>query len=95
MRELIQPEILAVSGSGFISQIGGLVGDFVGDTVYSFVPALTIKIPFLGDFDIRKSFPKLGSDIGKGIGEQIGNGIEFIGSMIPIFGGLINKIMGN
>ena len=95
MRELIQSEISAVSGSGFISQIGGLIGDFVGDIAYSLVPSLTINIPFFGKLDIKESFPHIGADIGKGIGEKIGGGIELIGSNIPLFGGIINKILGN
>ena len=95
MRELIQTEISAVSGGGFISKIGGSIGGFIGDTLYSFVPALEINLPFIGDISLKNNFPQLGADIGKGIGEQIGNGLEFIGSMIPVFGGIFNKIVGN
>ena len=95
MRELIPAEILAVSGGGFVSKIGGLIGGFLGDTIYSFLPELKIKIPFLGDYDIKSQFPDLGNTLGKTIGEQIGGGVEFICSHVPIFGGIINKILGN
>ncbi|GLR08178.1 hypothetical protein COO59_07920 [Mixta theicola] len=95
MRELAQSEVLAVSGGGFIAQIGGIIGDYIGDMLYGFVPDMVINIPFLGELDIKNYFPNLGGEVGKGIGAQIGGGIEFIGSRIPLVGGLINKILGN
>lgn len=60
-----------------------------------FIPPLKINIPFIGDFDIKASFPNLARDICKGIDQQIASSIEFIGSLVPIFGGVINKVVGN
>lgn len=47
MRELIQSEIAEVSGGGFISQIGGMIGDFVGDAIY---PSAKNQHPFYWRF---------------------------------------------
>lgn len=95
MRELTQSEFIAVGGGGFLSRIGASVGDLIGSTIYAFVPQLAIKIPFVGEIDVKEYFPNLGSDTGKTIGSTIGSAVENIGSHIPIFGGLINKLMGN
>lgn len=95
MRELTQSEFIAVGGGGFVSRIGESVGDLVGSTIYAFVPQLAIQIPFIGQVNVKEYFPNLGSDTGKNIGGLIGSAVENIGSHIPIFGGLINKLMGN
>ena len=95
MRELTQSEYLTVSGSGFLSRISGSVGDLIGSTIYAFVPPLPVKIPFVGEVNVKEFFPKLGSDVGKNIGETIGGIVENVSSHIPLFGGLINKLLGN
>lgn len=95
MRELTQSEFMAVSGGGFLSRIAESVGDLVGSTIYAFVPQLAIKIPFIGQVDVKEYFPELGSEVGKNIGNTIGSLVENIGGSIPLFGGLINKLMGN
>lgn len=95
MRELTQSECIDISGGGFIADIAGAVGDFIGDSLYAFLPEMTVKIPILGALDIKAYFPDLGQQLGKSVGQYVGMGIESVISHIPVFGGVLNKLMGN
>lgn len=95
MRELTELEYTQVSGSGIIIEISGLIGDYLGNLIYSYVPELSINIPILGTIDIKSYFPNLGHDVGKNIGVGIGGTIESIVNKVPVIGGVLNKLIGN
>jgi hypothetical protein len=95
MRELTEHEYIQVSGSGIIIEISGMIGEYVGDFVYSQVPALAIKLPIIGTIDIKDYFPGLGIDVGRNLGESIGATIENIIGKIPLIGCVLNKLIGN
>ncbi len=95
MRELTQSEFHEVAGSGFIATVSGNVAGFIGNSLYTMIPEMGIKLPIIGTINIKDYFPDLGQQLGEAVGWQIGSWLEGGISNIPLIGGLLNKLLGN
>ena len=95
MRELTATEINAVSGAGWLQDGLASLGGKTGSAVWSLGSTLSVDLPILGTINLSTIAPGLGETIGSTIGSTIGGVIESTLASVPLFGALINKLLGN
>ncbi|MCU6669328.1 hypothetical protein M8013_11285 [Enterobacteriaceae bacterium H4N4] len=96
MKELTAFEMESVNGAGWLQDGLASLGSSMGASAWTLSSnLLTIDLPIIGTINLESIAPNLGSQVGNMIGTVIGFTIEGSLASIPMFGGFINKLLGN